>query len=55
MIIWDATQCNANTYASAFEDMCYLVDKYAPWPPEEVYKDEGLEGFIKAVEDAKSH
>lgn len=35
--------------------MCYLVDKYAPWSPEEIDKDEELQGFAKAVEDAKSH
>lgn len=34
--------------------MCYLVDKYAPWFPEEL-DDEELEAFSKAVEDARSH
>ncbi|MCJ1466022.1 hypothetical protein MMC07_004641 [Pseudocyphellaria aurata] len=39
---------------TAFEDMCYLVDKYAPWSPEEL-DDETRKVFLKAVEDAKSH
>lgn len=34
--------------------MCYLVNKYAPWSPEE-FDDEILEAFPRAVEDAKSH
>ena len=44
-----------NVRNSAFEDMCYLVHKYAPWTSQEIDEDEGLEAFAKAVEDAKSH
>jgi len=45
----------ANKLNSAFEDMCFLIENYAPWSTTEVDNGEVPEGYAKAVEDAKAH
>lgn len=45
----------ANHLNSAFEDMCFLIDKYAPWSITDVDNGEVPEEYAKAVEDAKAH
>ncbi|KAL9121833.1 MAG: hypothetical protein Q9187_001608 [Circinaria calcarea] len=54
-IVHSAQHAGSITRQTAFEDMCYLVHKYAPWVSQEIDEDEELKGFAKAVEDAKSH
>ncbi|KAL8706989.1 MAG: hypothetical protein Q9201_000037 [Fulgogasparrea decipioides] len=43
------------TKSSVFEDMCYLIDKYAPYGFEESEQEGFVKAFSQAVERAKSH
>ena len=52
-----ASKCEdiTNNFDSAFEDMCYLVDRYAPSAAEDLKQAGELETFSRAVEEAKLH
>lgn len=45
----------ADELTSALEDMCYLVNKYAPYAPHELLQDGLLEPFLQAVEKPRFH
>ncbi|KAL8716866.1 MAG: hypothetical protein Q9225_005838 [Loekoesia sp. 1 TL-2023] len=54
-IIHSAHHKDIKERRTAFEDMCYLTDKYAPYAPEEMARDGLLELFSQAVEEAELH
>ncbi|KAL9580325.1 MAG: hypothetical protein Q9212_004562 [Teloschistes hypoglaucus] len=54
-VIHSAHHDHVEERKTAFEDMCFLVDKYAPFSPNALER-EGLKEWLpQAVEEAKSH